>query len=142
MPAVSHKLLVRGQHYSTIACISMEGILECEIVGSSVDGNTFYDFVNLRLLPLLMPFDGTNPHSVVIMDNASVDGALPIFLPPYSADYNPIEESFSKVKTLIKSYEQELEFGDMDMKDIILLAFAQITPTDCCSWINHCGIYS
>ena len=61
MPAVSHKLLVRGQHYSTIACISMEGILECEIVGSSVDGNTFYDFVNLRLLPLLMPFDGTNP---------------------------------------------------------------------------------
>ena len=88
------------------------------------------------------------------MDNASIHhvngiselittaGAVPVFLPPYSPDYNLIEESFSKVKTLIKGYKQELKLGDMDTKDMILLAFAQITPTDCCNWINHCGIYS
>ena len=124
IPAVSHKLLIRGQHFSTIACISMEGILECEIVESTVNGDTFYDFVSLKLLSLLMPFDGKNHHSVVVMDNASIHhvsgiselvsmaGALLIYLPPpppYSPDYNPIEEAFSKVKTLIKTYEQELE---------------------------------
>ena len=152
-PAVSHKLLIRGQHLSTIACISMEGILEYETVDSAVNGDTFYDFVSFRLLPILMPFDGKNPHSVVVMDNASIHhvdgiaeliaaaGALLIFLPPYSPDYNPIEEAFSKVKTLIKAYEQELETGGMDIKDIVLLAFAQITPADCYNWINHCGIY-
>ena len=78
-----------------------------------------------------MPFDGKNPHSIVIMDNASIHhvdgimelitgvGALLIFLPPYSPDYNPIEEAFSKVKTLIKAYEEEIESNHMDMLDIV-----------------------
>ena len=54
-----------------------------------------------------MPFDGHNPHSVVILDNCSIHhipeivhmiqevGALVHFLPPYSPDLNPIEEAFS-----------------------------------------------
>ena len=117
-PAISHKLLVRGEHLSTIACISVEGVLECTTVTNSVDGDTFYTFVHSRLLPLLMPFNGKNPHSVVKMDNASIHhvdgikdlitgvGALLVFLPPY----NPIEETFSKVKTLIKAYEEEMEW--------------------------------
>ena len=41
IPAVSHKLLIRGEHLSTIACISMEGILEFQTVKSSVDGDIF-----------------------------------------------------------------------------------------------------
>jgi transposase len=44
-----------------------------------------------------------------IMDLITGVGALLIFLPPYSPDYNPIEEAFSKVKTLIKAYEEEME---------------------------------
>ena len=86
------------------------------------------------------------------MDNASIHhvdriselitatGALLIFLPPYSPDYNPIE-MFSKVKTYIRAQEQELELGGMALKDIILLAFAQITPTDCVKWINHWNLH-
>lgn len=72
IPAVSHKLLIRGEHLSTIACISMEGILEFQTVKSSVDGDIFHDFVSSKLLPLLMPFDGKNHHSIVVMDNASM----------------------------------------------------------------------
>ena len=53
-------------------CISMKGVLECTTVTNSVDGDTFYTFVHSRLLPLLMPFNGNNSHSVVIMDNASI----------------------------------------------------------------------
>ena len=101
IPAVSHKLLIRRQHFSTIACISMEGILECEIVESTVNGDTFYDFASLKLLPLLMPFDGKNHHSVVVMDNASIHhvsgiselismaGALLIYLPPLLTRLQP-----------------------------------------------------
>ena len=101
-----------------------------------------------------MPFNGSNPHSVVIMDNASIHhidgivdmitsiGALVIFLPPYSPDYNPIEEAFSKVKTLIKAYESDLEMNHMDMMDIVLTAFSHITKQDCQHWIEHCGIYN
>ena len=150
---MSHKLLIGGEHLSTIACISMEGILEFQTVKSSVDGDICYDFVSSKLLPLLMPFDGKNHHSIVVMDNACIHhvdgisdlittaGALLIFLSPYSPDYNPIGETFSKVKSYIRAQEQEFELGGMNLKDIILLAFAQITPTDCLKWINHCGIY-
>ena len=52
-----------------------------------------------------MPFDGKNPHSVVVLDNCSIlhvqgiaemiqeVGALVHYLLPYSLDYN-IEEAF------------------------------------------------
>ena len=76
-----------------------------------------------------MPFGGKNPHSIVEMDNASIHhnidgisevitaaGALLNFLPPYSPDYNPIEEAFSKVKTHIRTCDQELELSGMDLK--------------------------
>ena len=54
----------------------------------------------------LMPFDGHNPLSVVILDNSSIHhmqetvrmiqevGATVHFLPPYLPDLNPIEEAF------------------------------------------------
>ena len=57
----------------------MKGVLECTMVTGSVDGDTFHAFVYSKLLPLLMPFNGKNPHSVVVMDNASihhVDGIM------------------------------------------------------------------
>lgn len=78
-----------------------------------------------------MPFNGTNPHSVIVLDNASIHhvdevvelldslGALVLFLPPYSPDYNPIEEAFSKVKSLIRDYEVDAEMQTMNMQEII-----------------------
>ena len=101
-----------------------------------------------------MPFNGKNPHSVVMIDNASIHhvdgikdlitgvGALLVFLPPYSPDYNPIEETFSKVKTLIKAYEEEMEMDHMELLDIVLTAFSHITQQDCQNWIDHCEIYN
>jgi transposase len=69
-------------------------------------------------------------------------GAVIIFLPPYSPDYNPIEECFSKVKTVIKDYESSTESDGMDLKDIVLSSFSSITPEDCMHWTEHCGIYN
>ena len=116
-PLTTHKRLVRGERVSAIACMSMEGILDVKTVRGTTDGDDFYFFVQTHLLPHLQPFNCVNPHSVVILDNASVHhvpevvqsieeiGALVLFLPPYSPDYNPIEEAFSKVKTTLRSYD-------------------------------------
>ncbi len=111
-PPVSKKLLVRGQRVNAIAAISTSGVLDCHSVTSSVDGDRFIYFVQNILLPHLQPFDGVNPHSVVVMDNASIHhvhgvapliestGALLYYLPPYCPDLNPIEEAFSKLNPL------------------------------------------
>ena len=95
--------------------MSGEGILDCKVIQGTVDGDLFYDVLQSALLPFLMPFNGVNPRSILILDNASIyhvdgivemineAGALVLFLPPYSPDFNPIEEAFSKLKALIKS---------------------------------------
>ena len=75
----------------------------------------FADFVKRCLLPVLKPFNYSNSHSVVIMDNASIHhvqevadlietraGARVCFLPPYSPDLMPAEGVFSQVKSLLK----------------------------------------
>jgi transposase len=50
------------------------------------------------------------PRSVLVMDNARIHcseelqemcneaGVLLVYLPPYSPDYNPIEQSFNQIK--------------------------------------------
>lgn len=60
-------------------------------------------------------------------------GALVLCLPPYSPDYTPIEELFSKLKANIKAFETELEMQEMDLQNIVLSAFLSITVDDCCS---------
>ncbi len=40
-----------------------------KVVKGTVDGNKFLDFIQKDLLPGLMPFDGINHNSIVILDN-------------------------------------------------------------------------
>ena len=105
------------------------------------------------LLPHLMPFNGTNVHSVVVLDNCSIHhfdevvdmihktGALVHFLPPYSLDYNQIESLFSKLKTEIKAIESECD-SYTDVETIIPTALSSITIRDCYNWIKDCNTYT
>ena len=99
-----------------------------------------------------MPFNGVNSHSIVVLDNCSIHhvegiapmieevGALVHFLPPYSPDFNPIEETFSKVKAEMKSLEASM--ADVaDIETIVFSAFVRVTPEDCKGWIMN-SIYT
>ena len=100
-----------------------------------------------------MPFDGVNPNSVVIFDNCCIHhtsevisaiqdtGAILHFLPPYSPDWNPAEGAFSKVKTMMKAMEMEMQTIE-DIDTIIYAAFSFITHEDCIGWIKDSGIYN
>ena len=103
---------------SAIAFMSVNGMLDLKVVSGNVNGDIYTDFVEEVLLPHLIPFDGRNPHSVVILDNCAFHhceeavkmiqevGAIVHFLPPYSPDFNSIEETFSKVKSEMKVMEK------------------------------------
>ena len=67
-------------------------------------------------------------------------GALIHWLPPYSPDYNPLEELFSKSKAMMKAMEVEMETIE-DIDTIIYAAFSMITTSDCEGWISDSGIY-
>ena len=70
-PAICDRLLVKGKRYNA-RC--MDSVLDVRIKEGTVDANEFCNFIELCLLPQLLPFDGYNPpRSVVVMDNASVE---------------------------------------------------------------------
>ena len=152
-PAKAHRLLVHGEHISAVAFMSTRGVLDCNVVHGSVNGEQFYKIIQKALLPHLMPYNGINPHSIVVMDNASIHhiegvkeminevGALLLYLPLYSPDYNPIEELFSKLKYMTKHYEKQSEFQEMDIESILYAALSHITEEDCQHWIADSTIY-
>ncbi len=146
-PLKAQKLFVRGEHISAIAAMSMNGIIGLKIVRGGVNSDHFYHFVCTSLLPHLLPFNGTNKNSIVIMDNCSIHhaheveqvisdaGSVSHYLPPYSPDFNPIELAFSKVKYMMRSLQTE------ESMTIVLYAFSTITVADCQAWISSIGIY-
>jgi transposase len=147
------KPLVRGERISVLAFLSVHGIIDCKIFKGTMNTDLYCDFLEKALLPHLMPFDGKNPHSVVVLDNLVIHhagpairmiqevGTLAHFLLPYFPDYNPIEEAFSKVKAEMMDMEKEAQATD-DLESLVLAAFAVITPDNCRKWIQHAGIYT
>lgn len=151
-PIASHKLECRGKRVSAIVAMTATGVLDYRLTKDTVDSDEFKDFVE-DLLPMLMNFNGRNPNSIVILDNCAIHhannvtgllrdiGVMVHFLPPYSPDYNPIEEAFSKVKMVLKSMESILHTGIVDLETCIAAAMASITPDDCQQYVRHCQIY-
>ena len=146
-----HRLLVRGTRFSAIPVMSMEGIHDLNLFEGSVNGDRFGTFVTNCLLPFLQPFNWINPHSVVIMDNASIHHVEAItdlienqanaqlhFLPPYSPILNPIEEVFGQVKSILK--ENDSLFQACSAPRVLLsMAFASISKEDGATHASHCG---
>ena len=95
-------------------------------------------------------FDGSSPQSILIMDDGSVHHvqeiqdllasvALPlIYLPPYSPDYNPLEEAFSFIKKYLKQHDELLQVL-RDPLAVIQQAFNSIGKDHCIKWITHSG---
>ena len=149
-PAKSFRFFSRGKRISTIGLMSTTTFLDCYTTEGTVDGDVFYRFVQSSLLPHLMPFNGTNPNSIVILDNCSIHhlddvvdlihsvGAHVIFLPPYSPDLMPIEQCFNKVKLFLQEHDAVIQ-SVTDLTMIITAAFASITSEDCIAWSADCG---
>ena len=123
-------------------------MIEPFITEENVDAELCMEFVETKLLPNVMPFDGRNPNSVIILDNASIHhvdevielmqstGALVIFLPPYSPDFNPIEAAFGKIKINLKANDLLVQIAsEEEVIYLVQQAFSSVTAEDCCNWM-------
>jgi transposase len=103
----------RGRTWSICAAMTLNGWLPCTgIKEGYYNGDDFHDWLCNIFLPTLR----NGRVMVVIMDNNSVhigerviytiqsEGHIVRFLPPYSPDYNPIELTFSVLKSWIKRH--------------------------------------
>jgi len=71
MRATDYQLTIGRKRINAIAVMSLEGVEDVYLSEENVNGVIFEDFVRTTLLPILMPFNGTNSHSVVIMDQSN-----------------------------------------------------------------------
>ncbi|XP_020893040.1 uncharacterized protein LOC110232230 [Exaiptasia diaphana] len=137
-----------GPRITAIPAISTEGILDVGIYRGKVNEGTFLTFVRNVLAPVLLPFNGENPRSIVVMDNAAIHhtdavinainqtGALILFLPPYSPDFNPCENLFSQTKSWIK--ENDMIWRSCDFpENMVFEAFLNISDDNVRNCIRH-----
>lgn len=127
---------------STIAAMSLDGIVVSASFDGATDTELFLAFVADALVPVL------KPGQVVVMDNLpahkspKIDelieaaGAKVLRLPPYSPDFNPIEMAISKVKTVLRKQAERSVDG---LFNGIAVALSSITSTDALHYIQHCG---
>ncbi|CZS75078.1 unnamed protein product [Fusarium graminearum] len=107
----------REQRYQILAAYTQDGIELARVYPGSTDSALFKDFIE-QLLHSCGRWP--QPKSVLIMDNASFHhndelepmcveaGVELVYLPPYSPDFNPIEEYFAELKGFIKKPGPEL----------------------------------
>lgn len=145
-----YRLLERGQRITAIAALTVNGIIAVQFTKENVDGNVFYDFVRSCLIPNMHQYDGIAPKSIVVLDNCSIHhvfevtelfqqvGIMVIYLPPYSPDFNPIESTFSYVKSYLKKHDGIIA-AMRDHTALIKDAFDNITSELAQSWITDCG---
>ena len=150
--ATSRRIPCRGKRVNSVAAMDVNGLICVDSTTANINGIVFCGFLEQSLLPQLLPFDGTNPRSVVFLDNASIHhvsqavsliqsvGALVHFLPPYSPDLNHIEEPFSKVKVVLRESDQAVQLiGEEYATDIVQAAVSSVTAEDCIGWFQHAG---
>jgi transposase len=132
----------RGGNVSTIGAIGLDGSRTGLRVPGAIDGETRLFVVEELLVPTL------NRGDIVFMDNNPIHklddiedaleavGAWVLFLPVYSPALNPIENCWSKVKSILRSLKPRIL---PDLLDALGQAFASITQHDIRGWFQHCG---
>ena len=132
----------KGKNITVLGALSLQGLVEAMTIEGSSDGQVFSTFLQEVCVPIL------RPGQTVIMENVSshkVDGiqhaieavgARREYLPPYSPALSPIEECWSKVKTILRA-KAARTYTHLDQA--ITEAFDLITPQDARGWFTHCG---
>ena len=120
--------------------LRLNGMTAPMVLDGPMDGECFLAYVEQILSPTLWPGD------VVVMDNLPAHrvkgvrsaieraGAKLLYLPPYSPDFNPIEQAFSKLKALLrKAAARTLD----DLWNAIAAILPAFTPDECKNYFTN-----
>jgi transposase len=131
-----------GPNTTLVAAMRLEGITAAMTVEGAIDRRAFDTFVTQILGPSL------SPGQVVVWDNLSVHkstvarqlieaaGCQLLWLPPYSPDFTPIEQAFSKLKTALRRHGARTREA---LDEAITTDLATITAADAQAWFAYCG---
>ena len=132
-------------HWKTttfVGALTLTGLRAPMLLDGPMDGGAFLAWCEQMLAPLLAPGD------IVIMDNLPAHkvagispaiearGAALLYLPPYSPDFNPIENAFAKLKAhLRKAAARTVEALEV----AVATALQTFEPQECANFFAHAG---
>ena len=132
-------------HWKTITFVAglrVGGLTAPFVTDGPMDGELFIVYVRDVLAPTLKAGD------IVIMDNLSshkvegvrelieARGAKLVYLPPYSPDFNPIEQAFSKLKAWLRKAAERTVDG---LCDAIGRICGLYLPDECSNYFVNAG---
>ena len=112
------------------------------VLDGPMNGDAFRAYVEQVLVPTLEPGD------IVVMDNLpahknaairaaiQTKGATLRYLPPYSPDFNPIENAFAKLKALLRKAQARTRD---DLWSAIAGALTHFSEQECANYFNAAG---
>lgn len=132
----------RGTVTTILGALTLAGLVAVMTIEGGTDTAVFETFIQRVLVPKLKPGD------IVVLDNLGAHkppsirrfieaaGARLLFLPPYTPELNPIEECWSKLKSLLRTAKprtrEQLDGAIADSMD-------RITRSDALGWFRHAG---
>ena len=125
-----------------IGALALDGLRASFTVDAATDADIFQVFVEQVLQPTLRPGevvvgDNLPAHKTPLLKQVIESAqAMLLPLPPYSPDFNPIEQCWSKVKEFLRAAEARTAEA---LEQAIAHAFASVTATDAHGWFQHCG---
>jgi transposase len=132
-----------GKNITLISSISKEGGMGASlVVEGSTNGTVFETYLEEVLLPTLkrgqvLMMDNLSAHKAErVKELIEAKGCELIYLPPYSPDYNPIEQAFSKLKSYLR---EACARTQQTLMEVIGEALGTISASDAEGFFEHCG---
>lgn len=134
----------RGANTTLLASISLEGMGPCLAVEGATTTTVFEAYVEKVLAPSL------RRGQIVVLDNLGAHksdrarklleerGCQLLFLPPYSPDFNPIEEAFSKIKGALRKAQARTREA---LIEALGIAISAVTARDAQGFFEHGGYH-
>lgn len=132
----------RGKNMTVITAMTYQGLGESLIFDGAANTEIFEMYIQKILAPSL------HPGQILVMDNLSIhkgakvrkaieeQGCQLLFLPAYSPDFSPIEEAFSKIKSVLRQKGARTREA---LQESLKAALATISASDARGWFAHCG---
>ena len=132
-------------HWKTttlVAGLRLDGLTAPMLIDGAMNGAAFTAWVERLLVPTLVPGD------IVVLDNLPAHkvtaarraieqaGATLLFLPPYSPDFNPIEQAFAKLKALLRKAAARTLAA---LESAIAEGLDAFSPAECANYFTNSG---
>lgn len=132
----------RGKNLTLIAALTWTGVGESMLIEGSANTAAFEQYIERVLAPALSEgqmalMDNLAAHkSARVEDLIQAKGCQTLFLPSYSPDFSPIEEIFSKLKTVLHRAGARTRDA---LQEAIVQALRTVTAQDAQGWFRHSG---